>query len=83
MSVAELLEKAATVGSDADSARSLMNLVMQFRKVSVNWEALVILPLLMLARSATIPSYLNAPMLYLRSLSAFSASLDLSTGKEI
>jgi DNA helicase INO80 len=33
VSVADLLEKAANIG-DADSARSLMNLVMQFRKVS-------------------------------------------------
>ncbi|KAJ7070916.1 SNF2 family DNA-dependent ATPase [Mycena amicta] len=32
VSVADLLEKAANIG-DADSARSLMNLVMQFRKV--------------------------------------------------
>lgn len=32
VSVADLLEKAANMG-DADSARSLMNLVMQFRKV--------------------------------------------------
>lgn len=32
MSVAELLERAANIG-DVDSARSLMNLVMQFRKV--------------------------------------------------
>ena len=32
VSVADLLEKAANI-SDADSARSLMNLVMQFRKV--------------------------------------------------
>ena len=32
VSVRELLEKAANIG-DADSARSLMNLVMQFRKV--------------------------------------------------
>ena len=31
VSVKELLEKAANIG-DADSARSLMNLVMQFRK---------------------------------------------------
>ena len=34
VSVADLLEKAANIG-DADSARSLMNLVMQFRKVGV------------------------------------------------
>lgn len=34
VSVADLLEKAANIG-DADSARSLMNLVMQFRKVRV------------------------------------------------
>lgn len=34
MSVADLLEKAANIG-DADSARSLMNLVMQFRKVKL------------------------------------------------
>ena len=34
VSVADLLEKAANIG-DADSARSLMNLVMQFRKVSL------------------------------------------------
>ena len=33
VSVADLLEKAANIG-DADSARSLMNLVMQFRKVT-------------------------------------------------
>jgi len=33
VSVADLLEKAANIG-DADSARSLMNLVMQFRKVN-------------------------------------------------
>ena len=33
VSVADLLEKAANIG-DADSARSLMNLDMQFRKVS-------------------------------------------------
>jgi hypothetical protein len=33
VSVADLLEKAANIG-DVDSARSLMNLVMQFRKVS-------------------------------------------------
>lgn len=32
ISVAELLQKAANLG-DADSAMSLMNLVMQFRKV--------------------------------------------------
>lgn len=32
MSIADLLEKAANIG-DADAARSLMNLVMQFRKV--------------------------------------------------
>jgi DNA helicase INO80 len=32
VSVADLLAKAANIG-DADSARSLMNLVMQFRKV--------------------------------------------------
>lgn len=32
VSVADLLEKAANIG-DADAARSLMNLVMQFRKV--------------------------------------------------
>ena len=32
VSVQDLLEKAANLG-DADSARSLMNLVMQFRKV--------------------------------------------------
>ena len=32
VSVADLLEKAANIG-DVDSARSLMNLVMQFRKV--------------------------------------------------
>jgi DNA helicase INO80 len=32
VSVTDLLEKAANIG-DADSARSLMNLVMQFRKV--------------------------------------------------
>lgn len=32
VSVSDLLEKAANIG-DADSARSLMNLVMQFRKV--------------------------------------------------
>lgn len=31
VSIADLLEKAANIG-DADSARSLMNLVMQFRK---------------------------------------------------
>ena len=34
VSVADLLEKAANIG-DVDSARSLMNLVMQFRKVSL------------------------------------------------
>jgi chromatin-remodeling ATPase INO80 len=33
VSVTDLLEKAANIG-DVDSARSLMNLVMQFRKVS-------------------------------------------------
>ena len=33
VSVADLLEKAANIG-DVDSARSLMNLVMQFRKVN-------------------------------------------------
>ena len=32
VSVADLLEKTANIG-DADAARSLMNLVMQFRKV--------------------------------------------------
>lgn len=32
VSISDLLEKAANIG-DADSARSLMNLVMQFRKV--------------------------------------------------
>lgn len=37
VSVADLLEKAANIG-DADSARSLMNLVMQFRKVRC-WSA--------------------------------------------
>ena len=36
VSVADLLEKAANIG-DADSARSLMNLVMQFRKVSYSF----------------------------------------------
>lgn len=36
VSVADLLEKAANIG-DADSARSLMNLVMQFRKVGMVW----------------------------------------------
>jgi SNF2 family DNA or RNA helicase len=35
VSVADLLEKAANIG-DADSARSLMNLVMQFRKVGIH-----------------------------------------------
>lgn len=34
VSVSDLLEKAANIG-DADSARSLMNLVMQFRKVGL------------------------------------------------
>lgn len=34
ISVAELLQKAANLG-DADSAMSLMNLVMQFRKVNI------------------------------------------------
>jgi hypothetical protein len=38
VSVADLLEKAANIG-DADSARSLMNLVMQFRKVGPGEEA--------------------------------------------
>jgi hypothetical protein len=37
VSVADLLEKAANIG-DADSARSLMNLVMQFRKVSYSFS---------------------------------------------
>jgi DNA helicase INO80 len=36
VSVADLLEKAANIG-DVDSARSLMNLVMQFRKVRPLW----------------------------------------------
>jgi chromatin-remodeling ATPase INO80 len=37
VSVADLLAKAANIG-DADSARSLMNLVMQFRKVPDNYH---------------------------------------------
>lgn len=37
VSVSDLLEKAANIG-DADSARSLMNLVMQFRKVSGDYS---------------------------------------------
>ena len=37
VSIADLLEKAAHIG-DADSARSLMNLVMQFRKVCYRSE---------------------------------------------
>ena len=39
VSVTDLLEKAANIG-DADSARSLMNLVMQFRKVCYENEIL-------------------------------------------
>lgn len=40
VSVADLLEKAANIG-DADSARSLMNLVMQFRKVLSSSQTLL------------------------------------------
>ena len=39
VSIADLLEKAANIG-DADSARSLMNLVMQFRKVGSHANAI-------------------------------------------
>ncbi len=39
VSVSDLLEKAANIG-DADSARSLMNLVMQFRKVGGDYFAI-------------------------------------------
>ena len=41
VSIADLLEKAANIG-DADSARSLMNLVMQFRKVGSHANAIPI-----------------------------------------
>jgi chromatin-remodeling ATPase INO80 len=40
VSVADLLEKAANIG-DADSARSLMNLVMQFRKVCPTYKHVI------------------------------------------
>lgn len=66
VSVADLLEKAANIG-DVDSARSLMNLVMQFRKVSCS------LPLsfegkqltLETLRFAITQNFLNVPMLSL------------------
>jgi SNF2 family DNA or RNA helicase len=58
VSVADLLEKAANIG-DADSARSLMNLVMQFRKVCW-WSAYPNDDLrLILSRFATILNYLS------------------------
>lgn len=65
--MADLLEKAANIG-DADSARSLMNLVMQFRKVindTILKSNLTLIPV----RSVTILSCLNGQMLPPLSLS--------------
>ena len=59
VSIADLLEKAANIG-DADSARSLMNLVMQFRKVSAVQNCRTSVPHL-LVRSATTPNCSSAP----------------------
>lgn len=60
VSVADLLEKAANIG-DADSARSLMNLVMQFRKVG-SFDSPGTRNGSQNGRFATIQSFLNARM---------------------
>lgn len=60
VSVADLLEKAANIG-DADSARSLMNLVMQFRKASYLGSSQTN-GVLHDNRFATTQNYLNALM---------------------
>lgn len=63
VSVADLLEKAANIG-DADSARSLMNLVMQFRKVRIFFFIQCrVFGLMLVCRSATTQSCSNVPML--------------------
>jgi hypothetical protein len=63
VSVADLLEKAANIG-DADSARSLMNLVMQFRKVYATIKSLIIAIFTNgRSRCATIRNCSNAQML--------------------
>ena len=66
VSVADLLEKAANIG-DVDSARSLMNLVMQFRKVSysllLSFEGKQLT--LETPRFAITQNFLNVPMLSL------------------
>lgn len=71
VSVADLLEKAANIG-DAEAARTLMNLVMQFRKVSRHLVTRhnTLISLSSTRRFATTRSYSNAPMLSHRSLSA-------------
>ena len=56
VSVADLLEKAANIG-DAEAARSLMNLVMQFRKVS--HDRMQVVSLSHCYRFAIILSYLK------------------------
>jgi len=74
VSVADLLEKAANIGN-ADSARSLMNLVMQFRKVkaySIFLSHLIHRD----SRFAIILNSSNVPMLLLLYRSAILAKQD-------
>lgn len=79
VSVADLLEKAANIG-DADSARSLMNLVMQFRKVC-GFNPFQATMGLQKDRFATTLSFLNARMSWHLSRSPTSAGQDHSVAK--
>lgn len=63
VSVADLLEKAANIG-DADSARSLMNLVMQFRKVSSYLQVIRLSRIDDKNRCATTQNSLSVQMLW-------------------
>lgn len=71
ISVAELLVKASRQG-DADSARSLMNLVMQFRKVGSKLGCLMNLVINSYLRSAIIPIFSNERRSSVRTLSRSS-----------
>ena len=82
VSVADLLEKAANM-SDADSARSLMNLVMQFRKVRSTRFAIYGYLTDALTRSAIILSFSSGQMLSHHSHSRCLASLDRSIVRAI
>jgi len=79
VSVADLLEKAANIG-DADSARSLMNLVMQFRKVKAQ-SIFLSYSIHQDSRFAIILNSSNVPMLLLLYRSATLGKQDPYCGK--